>query len=308
MTPERSGLFATGAAVVLLGLCGADAAADVTKDQCVDANTQAQSLRRQGRLGDAREKLRVCVDAACPSLVRDDCAERLDELNRAQPTIVVDVKDGDGNDLSAVKLTVDGRMVADRLAGTAIPLDPGAHTFVFESAGWQPLTRRFVLKETEKNRRERVMMVAAVAPVPQRDEQRPPAEPTPAAAEPPPVEHGGALGTRKILALAAGGAGIASVTVGAVLGLGASQAYSDQKRDCASPTECPNHAQALSDHSTMETDGVWSTVAFVAGGALLAGAAWLFFTGGEDAPAPSAAIVTPTIGQGSGGVVLRGAF
>jgi hypothetical protein len=326
MTAERPARVAATAAVatvVLLVLGGADAAADVSKDECVDSNAMAQSLRRQGRFSEAREKLRLCTDAACPSLVRDDCTERLDELDRAQPTVVVVAKDGDGNDVIAVKLTVDGRVVAERLAGTAIPLDPGAHTFVFEAAGWQPLSRRFVLMEGEKDRRERVMLVAA--PSAAAPSEPPPTAPTTERPESSPADSGGGLGTRKVAAIVVAGLGVASVTTGAVLGLSASAAYDDQKRDCSSPTDCVNHAQALSDHATMQTDATWSTVAFVAGGALIAGGAWLFFTGGRSASAPSSTIgrrpdttpalspfgsiaVVPTIGRDNGAVVVRGEF
>jgi hypothetical protein len=112
-----------------------------------------------------------------------------------------------------------------------------------------------------------------------------------------------------VLGIVAGGAGIVSVAAGALLGLSASDAYSAQKRECASPTDCTNRAQALSDHSSMETDGAWSTVEFIAGGALLAGGAWLFFTGGPNARSPQMAITAaPAIGRANGGVVVRGEF
>jgi hypothetical protein len=297
-------VVATGAPLVL---GGADAAADVSKDECVDSNAMAQSLRRQGRFAEARDRLRICVDAACPSLVRDDCTERLDELDRAQPTVVLNVKDSDGNDVIGVKLTVDGRVVAERLAGSAILLDPGAHTFVFEAAGWQPLSRRFVLMEGEKDRRERVMLIAAPPAAAPSGPTSPTTEPTDGP-ESKAADSGGGLGTRRVAAIAAAGVGVASVVTGAVFGLSASAAYDDQKRNCSSPTDCPNHQQALSDHATMQTDGTWSTVAFVAGGALIAGGAWLFFTGGRSASPPPSAMVLPAIGRDNGAVVVRGEF
>ncbi|MCL2448559.1 MAG: hypothetical protein FWD17_06410, partial [Polyangiaceae bacterium] len=93
---------------------------------CIDANAKAQELRHDGKLAAVRAELNRCVDRACPSMVRDDCARRLDELDHAQPTVVFSVKDGDGADMSAVSVTIDGQKVADRLDGSALPVDPGA--------------------------------------------------------------------------------------------------------------------------------------------------------------------------------------
>jgi hypothetical protein len=127
--------------VVLLAamLAGpAPASADVTKDQCIDANTQAQSLRRDGKFAAARAQLQACGATACPGLIRDDCARRMDELDRAQPTILFEVKDGSGRDLDAVQVTVDGQPLAERLTGTAFRIDPGSHSFTFTAADQPP--------------------------------------------------------------------------------------------------------------------------------------------------------------------------
>jgi hypothetical protein len=301
----RAALAAVRGGIVVLAMtvpCGTAVAADATKERCVDANTKAQSLRRQGRFAEARDALRVCGAAACPSIVRDDCAERLDALDRAQPTMVLDVKDANGNDLTTVKLTVDGRVVADPLGGTPVALDPGEHSFLIESPGHAPLTRTFVLKEGEKGRREKILL-AVPQSAPRSAVAEEPAD-RPAQVLPP----AGGLGAQKTLALVVAGLGVASIATGAVLGFGASSAYRDQQRDCGSPTDCINHAQAVSDHSTMETEGTWSTVAFVSGGVLLAGGAWLFFTD-RGVPAKAAGfVVAPAAGRTGTGLLVRGEF
>src|SRR5215469_5136429 len=117
--------WSTWASVVLLASLPASAEAEVTKDQCIDANASAQTLRKNGKFREAREQLHLCLDPHCPKLVSRDCATRLDELDLAQPTIVFDAKDRTGNDLGAVKVTVDGRPLVDKLDGTAVPVDPG---------------------------------------------------------------------------------------------------------------------------------------------------------------------------------------
>ena len=152
--------------VALLALAPAPAFADLTKGQCVDANTTGQNLRREGKMSLAREQLRACASPSCPAMVRDDCTKRLDELERAQPTIIFDVKDLAGRDVSSVQVVVDGRALADRLDGTALGVDPGEHAFTFVVAGQAPLTQTFVIKEGEKERRERILVGAAVAASP----------------------------------------------------------------------------------------------------------------------------------------------
>src|SRR5437868_1388042 len=134
-------------------------------DRCVGANTTAQSLRRDGKFGAARAELASCVDVSCPALVRDDCSQRLDELNRAQPTIVFDAKDDQGHDLTEVTVEIDGRPVAQRLDGIAVGVDPGEHTFTFEAKGLPKATRKFVLHEGEKTRREPILLGVATPPI-----------------------------------------------------------------------------------------------------------------------------------------------
>ncbi len=49
--------------------------------------------------------------------------------------IVFEAKDGAGNDLVAVTVTMDGQRVTDKLDGLPLQLDPGEHRFTFESEG-----------------------------------------------------------------------------------------------------------------------------------------------------------------------------
>lgn len=291
-----------------LALACAPASADVTKDQCLDANGKGQELRREHKLSEAREQLRTCANPACPAMLRDDCTKRLDELERAQPSIVFDAKDGSGRDLSAVKVTVDGRPLAERLDGTALQVDPGEHVFVFTASDQPPVTQTFVLKEGDTQRRERIVLAPTPAPTPapQAPAQNAPPSIPPAGGE---VSSRG-MGTQKILGLVAGGAGVAGIAVGSVFGVMTLSEASQQRTDCASATSCPRPSQAASDHSTGATDRTISTVGFVAGGALVVGGAVLFFTARHASESPAAAriLLVPGLGPGGGGMFLRGEF
>jgi hypothetical protein len=150
------------AATVLVALGGLAttraARADLTKDQCIDANTKGQELRRAGRLSAARQQLQSCATAACPGLVRNDCARRLDELEKVQPTIVFSVKDGGGKDVSAVKVSVDGRVLVETIDGTELQVDPGQHSFTFSVPGQPAVEKAIVLAEGDKARREEILV------------------------------------------------------------------------------------------------------------------------------------------------------
>lgn len=295
-------------ALVVAGPAHAD---KLTKTQCIDANTQAQSLRRDGKLGAARAQLAICDNPACPEIIRDDCTQRRDELERVQPTILFDAKDGDGKDLVAVSVTVDGAPLADSLAGKALRVDPGAHTFVFTVAGQTPVQKSLVLRESEKDRIEHVVIgtPTATAPPPT---TTPAAAATPSAlpATPPDAQPSG-LGTQRILGIGLAGAGVIGLALGSVTGLMASSAWSNAKTACGGDvSHCTNPAAANDDKSTTNSLGMVSTVGFIAGGVLLAGGAALFFTGGhgDHAPGTASVSVTPAIAPGLGGMTVVGSF
>jgi hypothetical protein len=279
--------------VAALLLLGTRADADVSKAECVKANAEAQKQRLDGRFGAAREKLESCADSSCPAMVREDCTRRLDEIERVQPTLVFEVKDASGSDVSAVKVTVDGQALTDRLVGKALDVDPGEHVFTFTVEGRSPVTRTFVVNEGEKDRRERIELAAPS-----------PRVTSPRDAGSSPVESGG-MAAPRILALSAGGAGVIGVSIGSAFGVLSTSAASRQQTDCASPTSCANHSQALSDHSTAASDGTIATAAFIAGGTLLAAGVTLFFTTGRTAETTSGRIlIAPSVGPGTAAVSL----
>lgn len=136
-------------------------AAGPSKQECVAANDAAQSLRRADRLRESREQLAVCMAASCPGLVREDCAQRLSELDAVMPSLVFEVKNGSGLDLSAVHVTMDGRRVTDTLDGSALLVDPGEHQFTFDD-GTTHVDQTIVVREGDKDRHVRVTLGGVV--------------------------------------------------------------------------------------------------------------------------------------------------
>lgn len=274
---------------VLLFVAPLPAAADgMTKMACIEANRHGQDLRRDGKLAGARRAFQACTAPSCPALVRDDCARRLDEVDQAQPTVVFEVRDGQGQDVGGVEVTVDGAEVLT-LDGAALPVDPGRHVFVFRGAGGASTSRTLLLTEGERQRRERIVIEAPV-----HDPSTPVLLPMSQPAAAPPRQDGG---TRRVIGLLTTGVGVAGLAVGGVFGALTIQEVARQRSACTSPSDCPSRANALSAHSSASTDGTIATVAFAAGGTLVAAGLALFFTGRpSDTARTSELVVAPGLG------------
>lgn len=121
------------------------------KATCAAAHEEAQVLRQKGSLKGSREKLRSCSRDACPALVRNDCVTWLAEVERSMASIVVEAQKG-GADLVDVRVFFDGVLVAPRLNGKSIEVEPGEHLMRFETTGAKPLQRQVVIREGEKSR------------------------------------------------------------------------------------------------------------------------------------------------------------
>ena len=295
---SRSLLLPAGLTVLAMLVASPDARADgstnPSKHECVEASEAGQDLQQAGKLREARSKLAVCIADTCPGPVREDCAARLAAVDRAVPSIVFEAKDGAGNDLTAVRVTLDGRAIAERLNGSAIDIDPGEHRFTFEVAGQPTVERKLVIRERDKERRERVIFgVAAPAPPTVATQ----VAPSPGAPTTPPEDGGQG---RRVLGLVAGGVGLVGLAVGGIFGGLTFSSWGNVN------SECPNHAgcsaQATNNHSNAVTFGTVSTAGFIAGGVLLAGGVTLYFTAPGDR--------SPSVGiqMAPGGLGVAGRF
>jgi hypothetical protein len=273
--------------VAVLAAVAAPARADTAS--CIAASESSLSLRQQGKLHASLQQLAVCADASCPDEVKTECARRIDSIDAAMPTLIVAAKDGSGNDLSDVTVTMDGAPLLTTLDGRPVRIDPGEHVFVFTRAGQPPVEKHLVLQEGERDRREEVV-IGPVAPpsVPGTDSTSPP------------VRTPSWWTTQRILAVAGGGLGLVGIGLGTSWGLYAISAQNQEKSHC-SASSCPNARQANEDYSTAREDATASTIAFAAGGALLAAGAVLFFTA-------HSVEVAPTVGTRGAGLTIAGGF
>jgi hypothetical protein len=154
------------------------------KTQCIGASDQGQQLRDDGKFKLARDAFTRCSRATCPGVVRQECAQWLVDLDAKTPSVVVDATDDKGNDLTNVKVTVDGAELVEKLDGLPIAVDGGEHVFHYEAAGFSPVEERVVIRTGEKNRVLKVRFVSSATPPPA-PESAPPAPEAPRSAGPP---------------------------------------------------------------------------------------------------------------------------
>ena len=119
---------------------------------CIDASEKGQQARKAGHLREAREKFLVCGAETCPALVKKDCAVWQTELAAMLPTVTFGAKDDSGKDLFDVTISMDDVVLTKKLDGKAVTIDPGPHTFKFETEGHPAVVQRTLVKEGERSR------------------------------------------------------------------------------------------------------------------------------------------------------------
>jgi hypothetical protein len=182
--------------------------------------------------------------------------------------------------LSGLEVRCDDEPVRQAEWEVAEPRDGGSHEVVATAPGRKSWKARVELATSEQNLTVEVPVLEADAP--------PPPPPVAVAPTPTPVDDGTAVGlsepahgagnVQRIVGLSLGGAGIVAVGVGAFAGLTAHSKYDDATRACGATTTCPPGSPAFAERDTAVTWATVSTITFIAGGALLAGGAALYFT------------------------------
>jgi hypothetical protein len=168
---------------------------------------------------------------------------------------------------------MDGAPLAARLDGSAIRVDPGEHTFELVADGYFPISRRLTVQEGVKGREEVVVFESAKPTVPA-PASGPSVQTTPTSDTSP----------QRTIAYVVGGVGIIGLGIGTVFGVLAKATYDDAVSNCGSPSAgvrlCNSDGVARGD--TSDRQATISTIAFVAGAALLTGGVVLFMTAPKD--------------------------
>jgi hypothetical protein len=281
-------------AAAIAGLAAIPArASDPTTADCLAASEASLQSSNEHRLRAERSQLLVCAAPSCPADVRKECLRRVDEVNTEIPTVIFQVKDATGNDLGGVSVRMDGELLSERLQGTALSLDPGEHSFVFEAPGIPALTRKLLIVQGEKDRREILVLAGPTEGTATRSGTSQPSKPAAPAAAP--------LGAQRVLALVATGVGVAGLAVGGAFGITAMTRKNDAESAC--PTARCDPA-GLAKWNDAKSAGNLSTAFFIVGGVGLAAGAALWFTAKPAEPtSPTAALVL-----GPADIELRGTW
>lgn len=276
---------ATTAAVLSI----APAARADDKQVCSDAYDKTQSLRKAGKLIESRAQALVCGREVCAEFVRVDCAKWVGEIDSSQPTIVLEVRDGAGRDLTAVSVALDGSPWLSALDGKAQPVDPGSHALRVSAAGQPDAEETVVAREGEKNKRVTITLGA-----PPRDDT----------GEPPAADATeGSLAPWII-----GGVGVASLVVGGILAIVVSGDKSTFDEHCDDATETCD-AEGIDAKESGQTLGPISTIALIAGAVGVGvGTVWIVAESTAEEEDAASIGASPMVSTEGGGLRLRGRF
>jgi hypothetical protein len=275
----RSVVLACGLVAITTSARGEDGA--MGKEQCVETNEDAQSLRQRGELRAARAQFVRCVAASCPRLVREDCAEQVSEIDALLPTLAFVVRDPAGGRVPGVMVAIDGEARGELLEDAPLAMDPGEHTFKFTADGYEPVEKRLVVREGTRGSEE-ILLAPTARP-----------------------EDGWLGRDQRRVGYAVGGVGLGALLVGTLFGIKAKVTYDD----ATSPARCPGGLSSCDQAGvdgvrTARTEAAISTVAFVGGAALLAGGIALVLT----TPIVGPVAVAPSVDRTTAGVRLGGVF
>ena len=123
------------------------------KAACLAAHEDATSLLEHKKPHAAHDKFVACARAECPTVVRKECGEQLALVEKDAPTVALEARDEAGMDTTTVKVTMDGTVIAERLTGAAIDVEPGEHLFRFEREDGKAIEQKVLVVEGEKNRK-----------------------------------------------------------------------------------------------------------------------------------------------------------
>ncbi|MEZ4227098.1 MAG: hypothetical protein R3B13_39535 [Polyangiaceae bacterium] len=277
----NTGRFAALAGVLLLS-GQAHAQADTAK--CIEAHSQSQKLRADGKLRAAREQLLICAQSSCPQIARNDCTGWLGEVEKEVPSIVFRARTGDGNDAVEVRVLMDGEELAKRLDGRAVSVEPGPHQFRFELAGHPAVERQLVIIVGERNRAITIdFEPAGTTPQP---EPKPDTQPEPETAT------GGGIPTATWIFGGIGVAGLAGFTYFSLKGRSDEDDLSSCKPNCTD--------DAVSD---VERTYLFGDISLAVGVVSLGAATYFLLTDEPNKKPSTTGYLAPTLGGAQLGVV-----
>ena len=288
-------------------IASADQAAD-PKQECLAASDRGQNERDEGKYRAARRAFTACARDACPAVVMQACSKWLAELDTTAPSIVLEVKDEQGNDLSDVAVTLDGEPLATASDRKPIEMDAGSHVLRFEREGSPPVEQNVIFRTGERGRVVRATLKLA-SPTPPGQQQTGEANATVEAAAP------SVITPRLVTAASLAVVAVASAAVGAYFLVQSNQSGDDAARlrnDLGDSSACTNVSSTMCSTLNDKVQGQHGDTAaatglFVGAGAFAVGAvvAWFLWPTPAEKSAQGSFWVAPEAAR-TGAVVHAG--
>ena len=119
---------------------------------CLSTLRSAQEKQHAGRLVEASQLFTKCSNQACGGFLWQECASSHTRLHASLPSVVPVVLDEGSDPLVDIQVQIDGQLVASRLDGLAVPVDPGQHELSFSTAAGVFASKTITVIEGEHNR------------------------------------------------------------------------------------------------------------------------------------------------------------
>lgn len=253
---------------------------------------------KQGRVATAWAAFRK-AEAMAKRAGNDDkrqleAGKRATALEPRLPTMVVEVP----RRVDGLVVRRDGELVEAAQWSMALPVDPGSYTIIAEAPGYQPWRTTITVAP---NARRLAVAVPAL--------ERAPVAVLPASSVPAPVEPAtpvvvrerGVWSTSRKVSVGLAVVGVGALGAGAYFGLHANDLRDQADERC--PSVMCGDAEGLRLNKDAQTSADRANIAFVAGGAVVAAAAVLWFVG-----APGETMVAPTVSDRHAGIAMMGSF
>ncbi len=241
----------------------------------------AECDEKTGHLADAYAHWQQALNLA--RVAHDDREPRVREELARLETVVPRVRLTSAGHEPDLSVRLDSLEVSAAALDVPFAIDPGTHTVTVTAKGKKPWSSTFTAKADGKTS---TVAIPALEVAPE---------------EAPPKENatGGPLRTAAIVS---GAAGIVALGIGTAFGFSAKSKRDDSNAPggCRG-NDCPPAAAALRDEARAAGDA--ATIAFVAGGVLVATGVTLWLVAPRYARSPSVAVVPTALGAG-----VRGAF
>jgi hypothetical protein len=289
----------------------------ISKDACYKAFEHGQRLRKNRQYLEASDEFALCSRRECPSTVQKPCETWTTDLESVTPTITLSAIDENGKDLIDVEVSIDGRVMARKLDGQALRLNPGAHSVRFVSKGRADMLEKILVKEGDRARPIVASWKSSKVIASDKDPANPPAKEQKAGSSEAPTEpksqtidvHSTSKGSTNIPPLVVAGVGAVFAVTGVVF-----LAASSVPRECTydlwdwfgQGTCTPNTDELKSKAAVGAFLARAGTVSLIAGSvATIGGLVWFLLvpkTSGENPP-KTASGFRPWIGPGQAGIV-----